>query len=135
MIVITVISVATPMVRPRMVSRVRILCERSANRLSEMSSFSLSMLLKGGNRHIERDRVYHALALELHPQPIGSFAREDDVELNLRTAIREKRMRVDHVDQVFTGGQHVSPGAEVGLQAFARLDAEKQQCLCAGDGL
>ena len=45
-------------------------------------------------------RVHHALALELHPHAVRSRTRELQTELDLRAAIGDERMSVDHIDQI-----------------------------------
>ena len=47
----------------------------------------------------------------------------------------EKRVRVDRVHQILAGGHHVSPGAEILLQAIGGIEVEEQQRLHAGDRL
>ena len=67
------------------------------------------------NRDVEMCRVDDALPLKLNPDPVDARTREGQRELHLRAAIGDVRMRVDHVDEVVAGRQHVAPGAEVGL--------------------
>src|SRR5579864_7397127 len=52
-----------------------------------------------GHRYIELRGVDHAFALELHPDLVSAGAREDQVELHLRTAVGDYRMVVNHIDQ------------------------------------
>src|SRR5437868_8024463 len=65
-------------------------------------------LLQILHRNIELRRIHHALALKLHPHAIHTLAREVNIELHLGPAIRNERMRVNHVDQIVARGQHVS---------------------------
>src|SRR6266576_2815386 len=74
--------------------------------------------------HIKLCRVDHALALELHPDTVGFRSREDHVELNLRTAICDERMLVEHIDQILARREHVSPCAEILFESFTRLHSK-----------
>ena len=71
------------------------------------------------DRNIEVGGVDDAVALELHPHAIHARTREDQIELHLGAAVGDERMRVHHVDQVVAGGQHVTPRAEIFLEAVA----------------
>ena len=81
------------------------------------------------DRDVEMRGVHDAMALELHPDPVHARPREDEIELHLRTAVGDERMRVDHVDQVVAGRQHVAPGAEILLEAIAGVSVNR---ICVG---
>ena len=66
------------------------------------------------------DRVDDPVSLELDPHSIGPRTREGEIELNLRRAIRDERMRMYHIDEVVARGKHMAPGSQVVLQAISR---------------
>ena len=70
------------------------------------------------------DGVHHAISLDLHPHAIHTGTREREHELHLRAAVGEEWRRMHHVDQVLTGCQHVSPGAEISLETIAGRDTK-----------
>jgi hypothetical protein len=59
--------------------------------------------------NVEMDCVHNAAALELHPDAICAHTRESEIELNLRRAIGDERMRMHHIDQIVAYGEHVAP--------------------------
>jgi hypothetical protein len=63
------------------------------------------------------DGVDHALPLKLHPHSIGAWSWEGNVELELGTSVCNERVRVHKVDQVVTGGKHMTPCPEVFFQS------------------
>jgi len=77
--------------------------------------------------------VYHALPLKLHPDFVYRLARKEDVELDLRTAIRpgvrprvsKDRMLVDAVDQIVAHGENGVPTAPDTVQRPRPVPAEK----------
>src|SRR5262245_48928985 len=76
-------------------------------------------------RNIKMRGVHDAFALELNPDPVGFRPWKNDVELYLRAAVSDERMFVNHVDQVGTGHQHVSPSAEILLQSVSLLQTKQ----------
>ena len=81
------------------------------------------------------DRIDYAIPLELYPDAVRADTRKGEIELNLRRAICDKRMRVDHVDNVVACRQHVAPGAKVLLEAVARRYVEAHLCVPSRNGL
>src|SRR5579859_5969944 len=64
-------------------------------------------LAKFHHGDIKNSGVYRSLPLELQPDAINRRSRENDIELHHRPAVRQKRMRVDHVDEVAARDEHV----------------------------
>src|SRR5947209_4569898 len=79
---------------------------------------SARSLLQFTNRDIEMRRVHDALPLKLKPYAVFMRAREVHPELHLRTAIRLEGMRVNQIDQIVAGGEHVRPCAEIKLHSL-----------------
>src|SRR5215510_6588883 len=99
-------------------------CKEEQREKTLMSSKSLGAALQAQSfhRHIEVHGVDDALPLKLNPDSIAFAAWEYHVELNLRSAVRDERMLMNHVDQIITGDQHVAPGREILLQTVFRAD-------------
>src|SRR6516165_4116465 len=70
--------------------------------------------------------VNHTITLKLHPYSISPNARESNVELNIGTTVRDERMRMDHVDKVVAGHQHVTPSAQVLFEPVRRAETKMQ---------
>ena len=93
---------------------------RDAGRvLSDRASVSA-----GFDGYVEVRGIHHAVPLKLHPDAESTRAREHQIELHHLTAIGNEGMRVDHVDQVVAGGQHVPPGAQILLEPIRRVQRE-----------
>src|SRR5262249_29875258 len=60
---------------------------------------------------IEMRGVHLAIPLKLDKYTISSGAGKHNVELDIRPAIGDKGVRVNQVDQVGAGDQHMSPSA------------------------
>src|SRR5215468_12092168 len=75
--------------------------------------------------HIEVCGIDYTFSLELHPDAVAVCAGEDHIELNLRAAVGDEWMLVHHIDQVIACGEHVSPGAEIFLQAVTGFHTEQ----------
>src|SRR5689334_16298457 len=80
-------------------------------------------------------RVHNAVALKLDPDAIHARTRKNEIELHFRLSIRNERVRVDHVDQVVAGRQHMTPGAEILFEAIAWVDGEPHSSGRTGERL
>src|SRR5262245_45769870 len=94
---------------------------------SLLSCFLPSAYVVGSD--VELSSVHHPCALELHPQAIVVIAAgENDVELDFRATgrvdLRDKRVGVDEIHEVVARNQHVTPGAEVLLNAIGSRELE-----------
>src|SRR4029453_18110695 len=79
--------------------------------------------------NVEMDCVHNAAALELHPDAICAHTRECEIELNLRRAIGDERMRMHHIDQIVAYGEHVAPGSQILFQPVARRNFKTHRCV------
>ena len=70
--------------------------------------------------------IHDTVTLELDPDSIGARPREDDLELDSRSAVGEKRVLVHHVDQVVARHEHVAPHSKVLLESALALDDKAQ---------
>ncbi len=110
-------------------------CRRSTHALSKRKHDIPRRLLQRFHWNVEVCGVHYTVALKLHPHAIHSCSREDHVELNVGSAIGNERMRVDEVDQIVAGRQHVSPHSEIFLKPVARIDVKAQLSVLTGKRL
>src|SRR3989442_4999246 len=77
----------------------------------------------GSDRHVEVSGIDDALTLKLHPHPIHASTWKDEAEQHLGTAVRERWMLVQHVDQVIARREHVAPRTKQSLNPRARAES------------
>src|SRR2546425_9602953 len=84
---------------------------------------------------IEMDGIHDSIPLELRPNAVRARTRKGQIELDLRGAVCNERVRMHHVDQIVTGCQHMAPSSKISLQTIARRNAEAQLRVLPRDGL
>src|SRR6185436_16029208 len=99
------------------------------------ADFSLWLRSRLDDRYIKMNSIDDTLPLELYPDAISADTRESQIKLNLRGPIGKKWMGMDHVDQVVAGRQHMTPGAQILLEAFSRTDRKAHLSVRPGNRL